>query len=414
MLLMVGSGEARDRRCRQIRDGQRLVDSCTGYAQFEAFPASGAGTSGPCSPTAPTGARGEVLTFARASSATCTKTATGGLATTGIASGDLSIAPSGDPRVEYDGAGTLGLLVESARTNSCLRSQEFENAYWTNDVVPTANAAVAPDGTTTAERYQFTATTAVQRSIGFVSGGCPAAGAAVGTLYVKGVSGSGTMDICTSDLTTSCTACAFVSTSWTRCSDARTQSAPGYLVLGNASLYNGGVARSASDVYVWGAQCEAGAYATSYIPTVAAMVTRAAEAASFTLANAIGPSGCLAASETWGSSAVGAVNFVSLQTGADNWTLYRTNNTTAGYQVVATVSAPTVAAMGVTTHRSVFRDATGTRTAWWDASSVTAPAVSVGGGMSTLYVGAGPAAGTPSNGITSRAQVDPAATRCDP
>lgn len=53
-----------------------LRDGGTGYAQrvravdFEAFPASGAGTFGPCSTTAPTGARGETLTFTRASAAT--------------------------------------------------------------------------------------------------------------------------------------------------------------------------------------------------------------------------------------------------------------------------------------------------------------------------------------------------------
>ena len=92
------------------------------WAFFEAFPLGGAGTTAACSTTPPTGAKGEALTFARTGNATCTRTATGGLATSGIANGDLVVMSANQPRVEYDSAGTLGLLVESARTNSALRS----------------------------------------------------------------------------------------------------------------------------------------------------------------------------------------------------------------------------------------------------------------------------------------------------
>lgn len=41
------------------------------FAFFEAFPANGAGTNGACSTTPPTAAKGEALTFARASVAEC-------------------------------------------------------------------------------------------------------------------------------------------------------------------------------------------------------------------------------------------------------------------------------------------------------------------------------------------------------
>lgn len=92
-------------------------------AFFEAFPANGRGTFGPCSTTPPTGAKGEVLTFTRATNATCTRTVTGARSTTGIANGDLVVLSSNQPRVSYGSDGVLGLLVEGSRTNSCLRSQ---------------------------------------------------------------------------------------------------------------------------------------------------------------------------------------------------------------------------------------------------------------------------------------------------
>ena len=51
----------------------------------------------------------------------------------------------------------LGLLIEESRTNTFQRSQEFDNAYWTKTGLlafgsgSTANAATAPDNTTTAD-----------------------------------------------------------------------------------------------------------------------------------------------------------------------------------------------------------------------------------------------------------------------
>jgi hypothetical protein len=45
-----------------------------------------------------------------------------------------------------------GLALEPAATNLLVRSQEFDNASWVNtNATVTANAAVAPDGTTTAD-----------------------------------------------------------------------------------------------------------------------------------------------------------------------------------------------------------------------------------------------------------------------
>ena len=395
-----------------------------GLAFFEFAPASGAGMPAACSTTAPTGAKGEALTFTRASNGTCTKTATGGFATTGIANGDLIVLSSNQPRVSYDANGTLGLLVESSRTNSLLRSEEIDNAAWaktgTGVAAPivTANFAVAPDGATTAERVQFAATDASGLQASYVVQGVVAASAnPSGSVFLRGNGTSGVFDVCQQSSGQSCTACAYVSGSWTRCFPPVCAATTCNLYIGNMSLaaYNGGVARSAADVLVWGGDLEAGAYATSYIPTTSAAVTRSADsAASFTLPSGIGPSGCVAASATWPSSSVGAVNIAAFgSAGAgNNWTLYRTSNTAAGYQIGVTTTAPAVAAMNLTTHRTVLSDSAGTRAAYWDAASVSAPAASLSGAQTIIWMGAGVSSGTPMDGIISRIQLDPNALRC--
>ena len=266
---------------------------CIDYAFFEFAPASGAGMGAPCACAAVTGAKGEALTLTRGSVGFCTKTATGGLATTGIANGDLVSCTNDKPRVEYDGAGTLGLLVEGARTNSTLRSQEIDNATWGDDnvgaVAPTlvgANDTVAPDGTTTADSYSFPATTAGQYSARYQPAACPVSTDTL-SVYVKGTSGPGAMDVCvnrTAGVSLLSLECSFSASSWTRCSvPGAVVSAGGTIFLGNMTAYNGGTARNASNVAIWGAQCEAGAYATSYIPTTSAAAARSADDARFVL-----------------------------------------------------------------------------------------------------------------------------------
>jgi hypothetical protein len=254
------------------------------YAFFEAFPASGAGTSGACSTTAPTGAKGEVLTFSRASTATCTKTASGGLATTGIANGDLVVMSTNQPRVEYDSNGVLGLLVESSRTNTVLRSEELDNVVWSATGTPsaptvTANFAVGPDGATTAERVQFPATTAVQ-SNQLQQTITALANPYTCSLYAKGNGTSGTFDISTAGVGNQWAPCSYVSGSWSRCTLSGT-AANTVIWFGNQSTNNGGTARGAQDILIWGLSCESGAYATSYIPTTTVAVTRSADAANF-------------------------------------------------------------------------------------------------------------------------------------
>lgn len=278
----------RDRGC--VRE-RALGGSAAGpsYAEFEFAPADGAGMGTVCACAAVTGAKGETLTFTRASSGTCLKGAT----TAGIANGDMVACTSNQPRVMSGGAGPLGLLVEESRTNTFLRSNEFDNPAWTKlgqggaaTPTVTADQAVCPDGTTTADEVAFGATTAVQRSVLYQVSTFSGAGST--SVFVKSKTTGDTFDVCTTAAT--CTSCTHVAGSWTLCKSQNgiAISAGTTPFIGNASSDNGGVARNAQTVYLCAAQYEAGSFSSSYIATTSAAATRAVDTASlpFAISNA--------------------------------------------------------------------------------------------------------------------------------
>ena len=410
-------------RCFLNRSGNRPREN---YAFFEFAPASGAGMGTACACTTPTGAKGEAMTFTRAGDATCARQ---GLATTGILNGDLVVCTANQPRVESSG-GVLGLRVEAARTNSALRSQELDNAAWVDDSNPvsnitvTANQATAPDGTLTAERFQIPARTAAQWSLRRQAIAAGSTGSA--SVYLKGNGTSGSVSLIADGALATCVDCAFNSSTWSRC----TLSAAGaWIFIGSASGYGAcaGGSRAAEDVFVWGAQTEGSGvatYATSYIPTVAAAVTRNAEAASF-LSISTSPR-CVAgsfqvpytiadgnrriANPTNAAGTLQMDLFVGTASGAVNGFAFD------GVQFAQATTANLIS-VGPTVNRAYtyFNPNVATFVALNSGVEATAAGLLVDP-VTTDRIGIGCYAPTPVatelNGVVSQVQVDPSTTRC--
>jgi hypothetical protein len=232
----------------------------------------------------------------------------------------LLTAASGVARFDHNPTTgeSLGLLIEEQRTNLLVRSEEFDNASWSiigTVTVPT-NQVIAPDGTLTADKFVLGDTIASNNAAVFQSATKPATSAPYTTsLYVKAgefnslrlilrdaASASNFVqaffNLATGTIaqaanaggtfTAASAAITAVGNGWYRVSVTGTSSTETSISVRILNYQNGtGIATGDgfSGIFIWGAQLEAGAFPTSYIPTVAATVTRNADAASMTGTN---------------------------------------------------------------------------------------------------------------------------------
>ena len=267
-------------------------------------------------------------------------------------SGNIITVNADLPRFDYDSI-TLackGLLIEESRTNSIydsafsnIATSVVTNQWYDNSVNldTTSNASTSPANTTTAALLAIntnTTNTGVVYRTGSTTAGTytysvftkmastdnkchlilagdtslansvrcvftMSGAGSVGTVSVTGTAtaGSGTITRYKND--------------WYRCTITCTLAAPANI---NCTLYPGDRAAqtAASQIYAWGAQIETGAFATSYIPTTSAALTRNADVVTMTGTNF----------SDWYNQSEGSFNVTSIAGGTLNATAVSVNN----------------------------------------------------------------------------------------
>jgi hypothetical protein len=225
------------------------------------------------------------LTFTRASTATRVN-----------ASGLIETVASGVPRLDYTNSSCPKLLLEPQRTNNMFYSEQINAApNVVESSTYTANAYTSPDGTQNAA--QFTETTANDRH-GFYQYATISSQAYTASVFTKqtgrryiafttdatGSQRSSFFDLQTKSVLTSGTGhtCSVqdYGNGWLRLIvSLNASSGSRYFIWGGSidGIGIGYVGSTSLSQTFWGNQLEAGAYATSYIPTTSAAVTRVVE-----------------------------------------------------------------------------------------------------------------------------------------
>jgi len=193
---------------------------------------------------------------------------------------------------------SLGLLIEESRVNYALRSQEFNlspNSAINASITP--NAAIAPDGTLTADKLVEDNISSTYKRV--QQGGFNVSGDYTVSFFVKEAGryrgyiqllnttnasvSFNLQDVSASGVVPSRTKIEPYPNGWYRVSTSHTFNAGEtptvYIVMMNDAGQVTYTGDGSSGLYIWGLQVEPGSFPTSYIPTTALPTTRLADRA---------------------------------------------------------------------------------------------------------------------------------------
>lgn len=191
--------------------------------------------------------------------------------------GYITSASNDVARLTHDSSGNrLGLLIEESRTNFEPNSEDGNSGLNNSGTTVTANDGLAPDNTTTADRWQVPATGWCYKGPNGI-----VAGTYVLSFYIKQKSSSETVRIRAFGNVSGVVAASTVVTSsnWQRVELVLVNGQTQQLVIGLDQRTGVGGPGTSADVLVWGFQVETGSVPSSYIKTTGSSVTRSADIA---------------------------------------------------------------------------------------------------------------------------------------
>lgn len=244
----------------------------------------------------------------------------------------LNRAAIGEPYVNHSGLYTpVGLNLEAAKTNYLLSSEDFTNtAVWQDALsgtgvasARTANYAIAPDGTLSADRIILDVAAGTLNGdvsgIGQIIAGLANPHSGTASFWMKSNTAN-TYAVRILDAGGSFpSSIVSVTPTWTRLPAVYAAQA---LTTANIRLELRGLGATSkyADFSVWGGQYELGSFASSYIPTTTASVARAADTCSLpsTFLSGIKDRGYLEVVHTVNAATSGTSRiFMAANSGAD-------------------------------------------------------------------------------------------------